>query len=310
MSMGVFIEPLFGREEPVGIAFVCYSRKDAQDVKNIIETNFISQGVPYFLDEKDIIGGEKSIEEIEKALEEASCSVIVLSPNSIKSEWVWFETGVLVGKGKYVIPFLIKVDSTGDFIKDLPDFIRRYQIVWDVDGLIEAVQRYVFEFGKLFDDMQLNKKVMATLKQAKVTITMNCPYDYMNILKSGYLLVRFGREDVLERPANVMLLQEGKIINKAIFAKKTAYDEKEKIMKVEHLLPVHKELGVKYKLFVDVSDLSKIDEVISILKNNGFQNVSKSGSAEKQRIYFLIPSKGNNIVRSPDGLADNYLYPI
>jgi hypothetical protein len=76
--MGVFVEPLFGREEAVGTVFVCYSRKDAQDVKNIIETNFISQGIPYFLDEKDIIGGEKSVEKLEKALEEASCSVIVL----------------------------------------------------------------------------------------------------------------------------------------------------------------------------------------------------------------------------------------
>ena len=86
-------------------------------------------------------------------------------------------------------------------------------------------------------------------------------------------MVRFGREDVLEHPANVMLREEGNIINKAIFAKKTGYDEREKMMKVEYLLPVHKKLGLKFKPFVDVSDLSKTNDIISILKNNGFQEV-------------------------------------
>ena len=65
--MGVFIEPLFGREEPIGMIFVCYARKDAQDVKNILE-NFASQGVPYFLDDKDIVGGEDFVEKIKKAI--------------------------------------------------------------------------------------------------------------------------------------------------------------------------------------------------------------------------------------------------
>jgi hypothetical protein len=308
--MGVFVEPLFGKEEPVGTVFVCYSRMDSQDVKNIIETNFISQGIPYFLDEKDIKGGEKSVEILEKALGEASCSVIVLSPNSINSKCVWFETGVLVGKGKYVIPFLVKVDNTSDFTKNLPDFIRRYQLVWDVAKLIEAVQRHVFAFGKLFDDSRFNKEVMPQLKQAKLTMTLEYSNEYLNILKFGYLLVRFGREDVLEHPANVMLREEGNIINKAIFAKKTGYDEREKMMKVEYLLPVHKKLGLKFKPFVDVSDLSKTNDIISILKNNGFQDVKQSGSAEKQRIYFLLPFKERGVVRSPEGILDNYLYPI
>jgi len=62
--MAIFIDPLFGREEPVGVAFVCYSRKDKQDVKNIIETIFSYEKIPFFIDEKDIHIGELTIKTI------------------------------------------------------------------------------------------------------------------------------------------------------------------------------------------------------------------------------------------------------
>ena len=123
-------------------------------------------------------------------------------------------------------------------------------------------------------------------------------------------MVRFGREDVLGHPANVMLSEEGKIINKVFYAKKVGYDKREAIIKCEYLLPVHKTLGVKFKPFVDVGDLSKIGDAISILKDNDFLDVKQSGSAERQRIYFLLPLEEGNIDKSSEGILDNYLYPI
>ena len=147
--MGVFVEPLFGKEESIGTVFVCYSRRDKQDVGNIIEPSFKYEGITYFLDEKDIAGGEIPIEKLDKALDKVNCGVIVLSPNSVESKWVWFEAGVLIGRGKPVVPFLIKADDKEDFIKNLPDFIRRYQVVRDVSKLIEAVRRYLLN-SKIF----------------------------------------------------------------------------------------------------------------------------------------------------------------
>lgn len=304
--MAVIIEPLLGKDAPVGTAFVSYSREDEQDVKNVIESNFKTLGIPYFRDVKDIAGGAIPIEELDKALDGASCGVIVLSPKSVESKWVWFEAGVLIGRGKPVIPFLIKTYDKEGFIKNLPEFIRRYQVVQSVDDLIKAVRGYVFEFGNLFGDPHLNKKIMPQLKQAKVTITLRIPEDIKDILKFGYLLIRFGREDVIGHPANVPLLEEGGIINKAVFAKAVGYDKREEILNVEYLLPVHEKLGVKFKPFVDVHDLSKIHNIVSTLKANGFSDVAQSGSAEKQRIYFLLHN-GISIVKSPDGILDNYL---
>lgn len=55
--MAVIIEPLLGKDAPVGTAFVSYSREDEQDVKNVIESNFKILGIPYFRDVKDIAGG-------------------------------------------------------------------------------------------------------------------------------------------------------------------------------------------------------------------------------------------------------------
>jgi hypothetical protein len=81
-------------------------------------------------------------------------------------------------------------------------------------------------------------------------------------------------------------------------------------LKVDYILPIHPKLGIKFKPFVDVESMQFVSEVVDALKANGFENVSRSSSAEKQRIYFLLPASDVKIVKGPDGILDNFLYPI
>jgi len=309
--VAVFIEPQYGQRIPLGVVFVSYCRVDRQSVKNVIEQCFIGHGVPYFLDELDIFPGDAALTKIENALAQASCGVIVLSPKSIRSQWLWFETGVLVGKDTPIIPFLLRPpDNPKTFIRDLPDFIRRYQITDDVYELVDSVRKHVFEFGHLYKEQELNRRVFPILRQAMVTLTLHIDQRIVESMSFGYLLVRFGREDVVEHPMNYLLLDEAQILNHPVSARSTEYDQKKNVLKIDYVIPVHPKLGAKYKPFVDVSDLKNIKQVIEILQENDFQDVKQSGSAERQRIYFLLPLEGRHVVQSPDGILDNYLYPL
>lgn len=309
--MSVHIKALHGREQPVGVVFVSYAHEDQQSVKNIIEQRFIHAGIPYFLDESGIKGGEPVVQKIESALNKASCGVIVLSPQSLQSRWLWFETGVLVGNNTTVIPFMIKVDNRSKFIKELPDFIRRFQIVWDIDDLVSAVRDHIFHFGGILEDEDLAARVASKLKQARITFTLQLNKggirDHMTF---GCNVVRFGREDTLEHPMNEPLLREATLINKPVPARSISYDEESGSLQVEFILPVHETLGVKFKPYVDVADVNFLGDVESILKKNGFRNVNRSSSPEQQRVYYLLPLDDSLIVTSPDGILDNYLYPL
>lgn len=308
--MRVFIDPLFGREEPIGIAFISYSRKDRDAVHNIIESGFKYHGIPYFLDEKDIVGGTRPVTEIETAIERASCGIIVLSDESLKSPWVWYETGVLVGRGKHIFPFVVNVRDVGGFLKELPEFIRQLQVVTNIDKLVSAVRASVIQFENLYDDEKLNLRVVPKLRKVKITVFSFFPDDMRRFVRFGYQLVRFGKEDILPNITNVETREEAQIIGKVIPPKYYVEGTKKDEIRLEFIVPVHKKLGVKFKPFLDVLDIDKIYDVISILQDAGAKDVKVSHSGEKQRIYFLFPMEERNIFKSVDGILDHYIFPL
>lgn len=81
----MFIEPL-GPDKPFGTVFISYAREDWQDVKNIIETRFDHEGIPFFRDDKDIQPGQKPLERIQSEIGRTRCGVVVLSQRSVRSQ--------------------------------------------------------------------------------------------------------------------------------------------------------------------------------------------------------------------------------
>jgi hypothetical protein len=84
-----------------------------------IQATLEQVGVGSFLDKKDIGWGDDVLERVAKGLTDSSAVVVIISPASLKSQWVPFEVGHAMAFGKKVLPFLAHPSI------DVPDFLRK-----------------------------------------------------------------------------------------------------------------------------------------------------------------------------------------
>lgn len=97
-------EKLRGNSEKQ-LAFICYAREDQNFVLELAE-ELKARGANIWLDKLSIRIGQNWNREIDKALESCGYFIIVLSPNSIKSEHVEEELMTALDDGKSIIPIL------------------------------------------------------------------------------------------------------------------------------------------------------------------------------------------------------------
>lgn len=88
--------------------FISYSGIDEDFAKKIAQ-KLDEIGISYFFDCKDIgkgIDWGRSITETPKELSECLAVVVVISPTSLKAQWVPLEIGYAIGAGKKIVLFL------------------------------------------------------------------------------------------------------------------------------------------------------------------------------------------------------------
>jgi hypothetical protein len=85
--------------------FICYSRKDGDFVLKLA-ANLKSRGVPIWLDQWNMSYGANWNRAIEKALEESTRLLLILSPSSVESDEVQCEWLSAIDEKKVVIPIL------------------------------------------------------------------------------------------------------------------------------------------------------------------------------------------------------------
>ena len=90
--------------------FISHSSKDKWAARRISEDLNIL-GAETFLDEKDIQTGQSIDESIKKKLKSCDDFLIIISPASIKSEWVLIELGGAIVLEKKIIPILFYVGA-------------------------------------------------------------------------------------------------------------------------------------------------------------------------------------------------------
>src|SRR6266852_2023464 len=66
-------------------------------------------GAECWLDEKDLVGGDVIVEDIVRGIDACHEAIILISPNSVKSQWVSFEIGGVRAQHKRVTPILNNV---------------------------------------------------------------------------------------------------------------------------------------------------------------------------------------------------------
>ena len=89
-------------------AFLSHSSKDRRFVDGLSST-LRSHGIPVWYSQKNIVGAQQWHDEIGKALARCDWFVVVLTPHSVKSEWVYQELLYALNHRQYkghIVPLL------------------------------------------------------------------------------------------------------------------------------------------------------------------------------------------------------------
>jgi DNA-binding response OmpR family regulator len=94
-------------------AFISYSHVDARWVKDTLLPRLEAVGLTVCIDFRDFIPGTPSLSEMERAVLESKKTLLVLSPEYLKSEWADFETIIAqtldpAARKRRLIPLMLK----------------------------------------------------------------------------------------------------------------------------------------------------------------------------------------------------------
>jgi hypothetical protein len=129
--------------------FVSHSSKDkwvARQISRLLETD----GHTTFLDEKDIKTGDSIDASIQVHLKDSDHLVILLSPASITSHWVFIELGGAKALGKKVVPILFHVGAN-----EIPSAIS------------QLLARDINEFDKYLEELRAMPTVASEVKSTR-----------------------------------------------------------------------------------------------------------------------------------------------
>ena len=129
--------------------FISYAGKDQSDAATIAQ-KLNEMGIMPFLAPKSIKGGDEFDVSIKQALRECKEVFLLLTPNSLSSEWVKYECGVAWGLDKHVVPILLHCSPT-----ELPAIFARRQ-TRDFHELDRIINEYMER--RLSHKMQENKR--------------------------------------------------------------------------------------------------------------------------------------------------------
>lgn len=120
--------------------FLSYSDRD-KDRAEIIHGKLSKAGQRVFMAPKELNAGDDFAEEIRKALIGSRELWLLVSPNSIKSEWVISEWGAAWMLQKRIVPILFRCSHV-----DLPERLRRFHCV-DLDVIDEHIAKAFPQIG-------------------------------------------------------------------------------------------------------------------------------------------------------------------
>lgn len=120
--------------------FISYSRKDINFIKQLAD-DLKSYGFDVWYDLSQLGGGARWYKAIEQAIKDSQCVIVVLSPDSIKSDWVGDEVVFARKEEKKIIPLYYRPCEVGMFYVNL-NYI-------DVQG-----ENYYANFNMIFNEIK------------------------------------------------------------------------------------------------------------------------------------------------------------
>ena len=106
--------------------FISYSHIDTEVADEI--TNYLeSFKIPFFRDVKNIEWGDSISDEVQSALDKSDTVLVIISPASLKSQWVPYELGYCTALKCRILPFLTHPSL------DLPNYIANLKYLQQSD---------------------------------------------------------------------------------------------------------------------------------------------------------------------------------
>ncbi len=108
--------------------FISYSsidRKQANELAALLS----DIDVQYFFDQKDITWGSDFSSDITGSISDCSALIVILSPASLKSQWVPFEVGYATALGKRILPYITHPSL------DIPSYLQRLHHISDLEDI-------------------------------------------------------------------------------------------------------------------------------------------------------------------------------
>ncbi len=133
--------------------FISYSNDDTRFV-SLLCSKLELMGIEYFRDEK-INWGQAIKEAVDEHLINSVAVLVIVSPNSLKSQWVPYEIGYATALGKPILTFVTEPGMR------LPSYLDRYKYVDKVEDLEKYIgsQQALSELVKTEDVSKLNFKL-------------------------------------------------------------------------------------------------------------------------------------------------------
>jgi hypothetical protein len=153
--------------------FISYAHED-KNIAEVIHANLVQLSVEAFLDEKNINIGEKITLAVKDHLMSCSILLVIISPASLKSNWVMLELGQAIAMSKTILPYLTHPAL------DVPDVLRDTKYTSNLEKLISY-------FSSL-SNREIEKNEIAPLKQEKVEKCKIQEFDYIVNLKRSNIL--------------------------------------------------------------------------------------------------------------------------
>jgi hypothetical protein len=125
-------------QEPLKF-FFSYARADADFVLKLAE-ELRASGVPLWVDQLDIRGGQRWDVDVEQALDACSGVIVVLSPDAVASTNVMDEVSYALEKEKLVVPVIFRSCA-------IPFRLRRVQRIEFTDDYDASLQRLRLALG-------------------------------------------------------------------------------------------------------------------------------------------------------------------
>ncbi len=120
------------------LVFISYCHTD-KDYVRVFTEKLKKIEVQYFLDQKKIQWGDSITDEVRSALNECIAVVVIISPASLKSQWVPFEIGHALGANamgvnKKILPLLTHPSL------DIPAYLKDVNCISEIDLAIRYFQ--------------------------------------------------------------------------------------------------------------------------------------------------------------------------